>query len=68
MAKWFAIAKEKGRCSEERDELKTSLGFATVKLSFATTKRFATVKPLFVVAKEGSNIDTMAFKWEVLGK
>ena len=66
--KWFATTKEKVGCSEEQDELKTSLGFVVVKLSFATSKRFTKTKPLFTAAKEGSNIDTTTFRGEVLGK
>ena len=55
MAKWFAVAKEKARYNKEQNELKTSLGFAASKLYFVT-------------AKEGRNIDTTAFRGEVLGK
>ena len=55
VAKWFALPKEKARYMEEKNELKNSLRFATSKL-------------YFVAAKEGRNIDTTAFRGEVLGK
>ena len=55
VAKRSATTKEKARCSEEQNEIKTSIGFATVKLSFAVVKRFTTTKTPFATTKKGSN-------------
>ena len=61
-SKMFPIAKEKARCIDEKNELKTSLEFATakrfamMKLSFAAGKRFATKKSLFTTVKVEDDI------------